>query len=100
MNLIDQYHNAKKLIQQVRNGEWKAQISLGKIYVATRNDKELWVASGPPFLNIDWTYEAYKANKKLPDFLGIWRWYAWYAAVRKFVKDATPKVVIENTNDW
>lgn len=96
MNLIDQYRNAKKLIQQVRNGEWKAQLNASIIYTATRGDKELWVASGPAFLKI---YSA-RSNKKLPDFLGIWRWYAWYAAVRKFVKDAAPKVVIENTNDW
>lgn len=99
MNIVKQYRNAKKLIQQVRNGEWKAQLNASIIYTATRGDKELWVASGPAFLKIDWIYGA-RTNKKLPDFLGIWRWYAWYAAVRKFVKDAAPKVVIENTNDW
>lgn len=98
MNLIDQYRNAKKLIQQIRNGEWKPQYTSGVIYDLTRGDKELWVSNGPAFLKIDWENTASKSNKKLPEFLGIWRWYAWYAAVGKFVN--TSKTVIEDTNDW
>lgn len=68
------YHNAKICVAQIKRGEWTPSWNpLSRSYItAERSGRELWLANGPWFCDID--------NK---NYFGLlWRWRVWWASRR------------------
>ena len=84
---VIRFNNARKVIEQIRNGEWKPQYnSLTRGHeTANRGSLQLWLGNGSFFCEI--TQEG-----KRPAFGLVWRHWVWWAAARKLKVDADKSV--------
>jgi hypothetical protein len=84
-DFITRYRNAKKAIQQIKNGEWEPIYnSLAKAHLtAVKGELELWLSNGSFFCEIE---------GGSPYFGLFWRHWVYFAASRKLKKDADRKM--------
>ena len=72
-NLIHNYKNAKRVIEQIKNGEWYFHVnSLGDCYIATRGSRELQVGGKGSRCDIDY----------MNAFGLLFRHWVWHAAAK------------------
>ena len=78
------FKNAKKVVSQIRSGEWDAgTYSIdGEVFVSRLNGYELWLANGPFFCDI----KKYRHEVCQPAFGLLFRHYVWWSAARKLKK--------------
>ena len=78
------YRNAKKAIEQIRNGEWTPRYnSVSHEYLtAHKGNLELWLGNGTWLCEITYNY-----------FGLFWRHYVWFAAARKLKLDADRSLI-------
>lgn len=78
------FKNARKVVSQIRSGEWDAGVCLidGEVYGTRLNGYKLWLANGPFFCDIKW----YQYENCQPAFGLLFRHYVWWAAARKLKK--------------
>jgi hypothetical protein len=76
---IQRFKNARKVVQQIRAGEWVPRYNSlsDKCITAHRGDLKLWIGNGPFFCDIE--------DKAFGLF---WRHYVWWAAARKMTVNA------------
>lgn len=81
------WRNARAVVQQIRRGEWEPQLSHpnGQIYVAVRGGRELWLANGGWFCDVDETNA----------FGLVLRHYVWWCGARRLARPPIPNLVEE-----
>lgn len=80
---LQQFENAKAVVAQIRDGEWKPTYNTftGSTLTARRGNLQLWLGNGGFFCEIQGPIPgAY--------FGRLWRHYVWWAAARKLKRDA------------
>lgn len=84
---MTRYRNAKKVVGQIRRGEWWPRFNpyTHCHLVATRGGLELWIGNGPFFCDIRIDGQ--------PAFGLVWRHYVWWAAARDMVIAADSSVI-------
>jgi hypothetical protein len=82
--IMTKWQRARLVVKQLRSGEWTPVFNKysDAHITAERNDCELWIAAGPWFLDI------IQYDKNTNAFGLIFRHYVWWAAARKFKRDA------------
>ena len=92
MKIVKQWRNARAVVKQLNNNEWKFTVYGGvndplgasskqKVYSADRGRNNLWVANGA------WCCDVNEANS----FGLILRHYVWHAAAGRKKKEALKK---------
>ena len=79
-DFITRFKNARKVIQQIRSGEWVPRFNSFSCehLTAKRDGLELWLGNGSFFCEI-----------RDKDCFGLfWRHYVWWSAARKLKADA------------
>lgn len=74
---VHNYRNAKAVIEQIKNGEWKCGDVYCNPYTLDRENLQLWIANGGWFCDI-------RGNNC---FGLIFRHWVWFAGVKPFLKN-------------
>lgn len=88
--IVIRFKNARKAIEQIKNGEWVPRPNSMMRGVVTAYNKEgslvLWLGNGPFWCDIN---RAGLSERESNNCFGLfWRHWVWWAAARKLKKDA------------
>ncbi len=89
MRKVSKFKNAKAVIKQLKDGEWKFRYNVlsGKCLTADRGDDELWVGDGASFTDVN------ESNA----FGLVFRHWVWWAAARGATKAANKAAIEDRT---
>ncbi|MFP1844429.1 hypothetical protein ACLEDU_02480 [Lonsdalea quercina] len=88
-NFALRFRNARKVIKQIRSGEWSSTgIDSGNVYSACRDGREIWLSNGAFFCDL---VDPSDRTTSLMAFGLVWRHWVWWAAARKLKGDIERK---------
>ncbi len=90
-NFALRFRNAKAVIRQIKDDEWKVRENGidGIHYSARRGEFILWLANGAFFCDL----QDADSRKDRNAFGLIWRHWVWWAAARKLKREADAKSI-------
>jgi len=91
---MSNYDRAKKIVEQIKNGEWVGDYNdmANEVYCIEKGDVKIWIANGGFFC------KGYKP-KEVDLFGLVWRHWVWFVA-QKICKQALKEARLKMVNEF